>query len=353
MTRENTWRLFRKWTLNIGLIGLGCVLAFTPLEVGLRLYWHPELTAWQRNLNVTIPLDPEVTTGVAGPAHIITNSQGIRGTEWSNDRSQEYRILAIGSSNTECLLQDQPNTWTALLQTRMPTTLDGRSVWVGNAGVAGHTSRHMVLAMRYMLDQYHPDAVIVFPSGDATLILNEIAAYDPGFIDKEAKMRDLAWDFAEQPVSLVDTGSLSIRNTFLGMFLLEFRDRFFSGSARKFVQNAASIRDMQEKWQQATLIVDEMPDIQAGLDGFHHNLLEMVRLAQAQHVHLVFMTQPSLLKPDMQQAELDRLWFGPIPGADPQAYWSPKVRLAVLDALNRVLMETCRDEGIDCIDLAS
>jgi lysophospholipase L1-like esterase len=358
MTKENSGdvipHFLRAWALNLGLVCLGCVLALVVLEIGLRLFWRPELASWQRSLDTIVPLDPEVTTGVAGPAHIVTNSEGIRGAEWANDRSREYRILAVGSSNTECLLQDQPNTWPALLQTRLPTTADGRSVWVGNTGSAGHTSRHIVLAMRYMLDQYHPDAVIILAGGnDSTRILNDGAAYDPDFIDNDAKMRDLAWDFAERPVSLVDSGNISVRNTYLWLFLREFYHRFFGASARGMVQNMAAIREQQANWRQARLIVDEIPDLQAGLAGYRRNLLEMIRLAQKHRVHIVFMTMPGLYKPDMTPEEMGRLWVGGFGEPSLRTYWSPRVRGAGVDALNRVLLETCSDQGVDCIDLAS
>jgi len=282
---NNALRFSGMWVLRPVLICLGSVLALMVLEIGLRLFWHPELTGLQRNLKVTIPLDPDVTMGVTGPAHIMTNSEGIRATEWSNDRSSEYRILALGASNTRCLLQDQPNTWTALLQTRMPTTPDGRSVWVGNAGGGGYNSRHIVLEMRYMLDQYDPDVVIVMSGNDAGLARDEGAAHDPFFIDDDEKMRSLAWDFSERPVSLVVSDRISVRNTFLWAFVIEFRARFW-GAGGGTTENVENIREHQEARRRASLIVDEMPDLQLGLDGYRHNLLEIIRLADEQDVHL-------------------------------------------------------------------
>jgi len=345
-------RFIHFWGLRLGLICMGCVLALAGLEIGLRIFWHPELAVWQRNLDVIIPLDPDVTIGVAGPAHIVTSSRGIRGAEWSSDRSSEYRILVIGASNARSLLQDQPNTWPALLQTRMPATADGRSVWVGNVGGGGYNSRHFVLAMRYMLDQYDPDTVIVSTGNDAGLARDEGAAYDPFFIDNDEKMRGLAWDFAERPASLMISDRISVHHTYLWFFTREFMARF-RGAGGWRADTVENIRDAQEARRRASLFVDDMPDLQVGLDGYRHNLLEIIRLAREHDVHLVFLTMPSLYKPIMSQEETDRPWAGWAGDRDLNVYWSPRVMAESRDAFNRELLDVCATEGVDCLDLAA
>lgn len=113
---DNKKKATSAWA-KLALLLVSLVLCLVALEIGLRLFWHPQLTAWQRNIKTEIAIDPAIIRGVAGPAHIVTNSLGIRGDEVSTERASEYRILAIGGSTTECLLNDQPNTWPALLQT--------------------------------------------------------------------------------------------------------------------------------------------------------------------------------------------------------------------------------------------
>ncbi|RPJ03388.1 MAG: hypothetical protein EHM28_15405 [Spirochaetaceae bacterium] len=99
--------------------------------------------------------------------------------------------------------------------------------------------------------------------------------------------------------------------------------------------------------------MDEMPDLQQGLDGYRHNILELIHLAKEHHVHLLFMTQPSLVKPNMSQEEIDRIWAGHLGNPVLNAYWSIRVRSIISAAYNRLVLETCREKGIDCIDLAS
>jgi hypothetical protein len=349
-TRTAAWKRFGRWASA----GFGCLLAVGLIEAGLRLFWRQELASWPKNMNATVPLDPGVMTGVAGPARIVTDGQGLRGTEHAARRSGEYRILVIGGSNAACALQDQPNTWPALLQARFPSTPDGRRVWVGNAGHGGHNSRHHVMAMRYMLDSVDPDAVIVLIGGNEK-ILSEGPSYDPGFIDDDGRMHDLARDFDECPVPFREKPR-GWRGTRLGTFLTRAADRLRRKNGRGIVADVEGIRRSREARRRARLFIDRMPDIQKGLEGYGRNVREMIRLARTHRVRLVFATSPTLLKPGLSAEEAGRLWagrFGPPAAAALNAYWSPRVHAAVLAAHDRALIEICREEGVECVDLAS
>jgi hypothetical protein len=355
MEQNNSTNRFSQWpVLNCVLILLGCVIAFGVFEIGLRLFWRPTLASWQKNLNMIIPLDSTVVRGVAGPVRIITNSRGIRGSEWSADRTREYRILAIGGSTTECYAQDQPNTWPALLQQDLPRTANGKRVWVGNVGHGGHTSRHHVVAMRYMLDQYHPDAVVILMGlNDFAQYFMQGAGYDPQFIGDEEKVLELAKDFRNYPLQKNSSG-WSIRATYSWKYLGRIYRQFAAEKvSRGSEQNFKWYRDEQEKRRHAWLVADEMPVLQPGLDGYRRNILELIRMARTHRVHLVFMTQPALYKPVMPQNELDLLWLIWLGPRSLNAYWSPRVMAKTLDEYNQMLLSTCRDEHIDCVDVAS
>jgi len=342
------------------LIGFGFGLAIA--EIAVRIIWHPQLIAWQRNLKTEIQIDPAIIHGVAGPAHISTNSSGIRGDEWSSDRSKEYRILTIGGSTTECLLNDQPNTWPAQLQTKLGT-LNGRKVWVGNAGHGGFNSRHNVLEMRYMLDQYNPDAVVILIGGnDMGLLLAEGASYDSGFIYNTEKMRNLAAnDFIEKPVSALKFTTPPrrpivrwVKNYYVTVFAKEVLRRYQATESTGMVHKGEMYKEQRELRRNAWLVVHEMPaDISRGLEGYANNIREMIRLAKERHVRLIFMTQPELLQPNMSQEMIDQIWSGWIGAPDLNIYWSPEVAASVLTAHNELLLKICREEDVECVDLAS
>jgi lysophospholipase L1-like esterase len=354
-------RKSRLWLAKCLLVLIGFAFGLAIAELTVRIIWRPQLIAWQRNLKTEIQIDPAIIHGVAGPAHINTNSSGVRGDEWSRDRSKEYRILTIGGSTTECLLNDQPNTWPAQLQTKLGT-LNGRKVWVGNAGHGGFNSRHNVLEMRYMLDQYDPDAVVMLIGGnDMGLLLAEGASYDSGFVYNPEKMRNLAVnDFIEKPVAVLKSTTPPrrplarwVHNLYVTMFAKEVLRRY-RAAPTGLVHNVQMYKEQRELRRNPWLVVHEMPaNISQGLEGYANNLREIIRLAKERRVRLILMTQPELLQPNMSQEMIDHIWSGWIGAPDLNIYWSPEVAAAVLSAHNELLLKICREEGVECIDLAS
>jgi lysophospholipase L1-like esterase len=347
---------------KLGLVLASSILGLAMAEIGLRLFWHPELTSWQRSISTEVPIDPAIIAGVAGPARIVTNSMGIRGDEVSSDRSSEYRILTIGGSTTECLLNDQPNTWPALLQSRLGK-VDGRKVWVGNVGHGGFDSRHHVLQMKYMLGQYNPDAVVILMgANDAGLLLGQGMSYDPHFVDDQEKMRNLAMrDFIEKPVALMshwDPVRLkTLKNTRLVMMLKEAMNRLFAETAldRDGLRHKVEMyRELRERRGKAWLVINDMPpDLKPALESYAHNIGEIIRMAREHRVRLVFMTQPLLLQANMSREMVERVWAGWLGDPSLNVYWSPEVLAGVTDKLNSLMLEICRQEGIEYIDLAA
>ena len=120
----------------------------------------PDINVWPPHLNIVFRPDPDILPGVQGDARFVINSSGIRGDELADD--QNYRILAIGGSTTECAYLDQGETWPYLLQNRLARVM-GQKVWVGNVGKSGMNTRDHILHTKYLLPQ--------FPKIDAVLLL--------------------------------------------------------------------------------------------------------------------------------------------------------------------------------------
>jgi hypothetical protein len=90
-------------------------------EIGPRLVFPPsgKYYPWLPNLHRIFRPDPNIMPGVQGESNFIVNSQGVRGDEFSPD--DDYRILAIGGSTTECLYLDQTEAWPYLVQAGSPS----------------------------------------------------------------------------------------------------------------------------------------------------------------------------------------------------------------------------------------
>jgi lysophospholipase L1-like esterase len=99
------------------------------------------------------------------PGHPPFNARGWRGPELGAGKAPgEYRILAVGDSNTI----GHATTWVDELGRLDPALFDARSISVVNAGVYGYTSYQGKLRLREFLGM-QPDLVLIsFGGNDAT-----------------------------------------------------------------------------------------------------------------------------------------------------------------------------------------
>ncbi len=99
-----------------------------------------------------------------------------------------------------------------------------------------------------------------------------------------------------------------------------------------------------------------LPDVASALTEYHSNLDAIVDLAAAHEARLVLITQPSVWRPGMTAAEQERLWLGGVgdyqelPG---QPYYSVDALADAMQRYNDVLVDTCRQRDVECLDLAA
>src|SRR5262249_16201137 len=103
-----------------------------------------------------------------------------------------------------------------------------------------------------------------------------------------------------------------------------------------------------EHLQRKTLT--ELPEhLDRCLAFYRSNLKKMIDASRARNVQLVFLTQPALLSKDMPPELEALLWMYSLGhGAG-----TPEYHARILDAYNQVMREVCREEKVDCIDLAA
>jgi lysophospholipase L1-like esterase len=353
----NSESLAKWFAFRLIAILLGCGLGLVTVEIVLRTTWaggnHYYL--WPPNYSRTFVLAPGIIHGVAPGGRIQINSRGIRGSEWSRNRSQEYRILAVGGSTTESLYLDDAHTWPALLEAAMPQTTDNRHVWVGNVGRAGFNTRDHLGFMQLVAHQYDVDTIVMLVGGnDMIHRLMQHDKYDPHFTEDKARYRSWLYQrFAILPVSI------------------EARDRwFFKRTAlwrlAKRVQEAvvqpdsspgAVVRDAEGRWlakvrtarRQASL-VDTPPLLDSGLAEYARNIRGIVAEARRRATRLVLLTQPSIWSERMPASDQALLWWGWRPDG---VYYTTGVLATAMASYNRRLLETCMLLAVECIDLAA
>ncbi len=343
----------RKFLVRLVALGLSCLFGFIFAELSLRLLWPSQYYYWPPNFVAEFQPSPDVMPGVNAVAHFRVNSLGIRGDEWSADRSGEYRIMAIGGSTTECNYIDQDNTWPALLQDGLPRTADQRRVWVGNLGKSGYNSRDHLGYMRHVVDQHDIDAVLILLGGND--MIHRLMAddqYDPHFVQNEQEYTDwLNERFWKVPLSMrIYTGPL-YKRTALYQVAKEIQ-------IKHFPSDKAHIQDSAGKWliklrlmRQQAPPAAQTPPLDTALDEFEQNVREMIQLARSRNLRIVFLTQPTIWKEQMPPNEQKMLWWGS--RRRDKAFYTTATLAHAMDLYNQRLIDTCADTDTECFDLAN
>ncbi|MCL4300489.1 MAG: hypothetical protein KJ077_32435 [Anaerolineae bacterium] len=335
-------------------LAISLLIILAMAELGPRLVFPPaaKYYPWLPNLQRAFRPDPTIMPGVQGESHFIVNSQGIRGDEFS--AGDNYRILAIGGSTTECLYLDQAEAWPHLIQDRLNEQAGGSKVWVGNTGKSARTSREHLLHVQYLIPQY--------PKIDAVILLVGFNDFNSGFRWGEENPFLAASVGAKEAVLRRAFDVLVEQDPFAPYYQQTAIWRIVERSRRSQSQltavEAVDVEDetgqnyvqRREKRQLAPKI-DELPDLSAGLAEYEDNLDRIIDLAEIYQVRVIFMTQPTMYRPDLTEAEEKLFWLGAGPGRE--YFYSSQAMGEGISRYNQRLLEVCRQRQVECLDLAS
>lgn len=356
-------KFVRRLWQQIGLITAGLLAGLLLIEAGLRLLNpNPAYLMLPPNARCEFHPDPAIIPGVDNYSLYTTNAAGIRGDAYQENG--RYNILAIGGSTTETALLDDTKSWTHLLQEQLnrangrPPSLDPElSVWVGNVGRSGHGLVEHIHALQFFVPQYKIDAVIILAGiNDFTAIIQQPQQYHDRYEDPDNYAFYLHRSFYARPLidgrmnrpcpentavwNLVDVAVWNLLGQLPQEIVVEMPD-------------AGAYTGRRENYLAAPLLPG-LPDLQPALIQYRANLQRLAALAEAQRVRLIFATQPAVwhenLSPEMERL----LWFG-IRGdiEQPDGRYTPMDLLAGLAQFNQTMLDFCREQGVECVDLAA
>lgn len=349
---------------KLSLVAASLLAAAVVSEILLRALVPPSRGYYvlPPGVDWTVKPAPGVFPGVEGESHFRVNHAGVRGPAFGEDRA-EYRILAVGGSTTRCAILDDTEVWTSLLETRLGRTVDGRSVWVGNVGRDGATTRDHVLHLKYLLPQYPGiDAVVALVGvNDMVYALQQGWQYrfPEAVTEPEAQRRQMPRAFAEIPGRLQDEGTFTgpapwYKTTALWQLgrrakqTLQSRWTYYLRDLPGQEEQARINRESAAEW------VDSLPPLTGPLREFRRNLNTMADLAAAAKVRLVFVTQPSVWRVGMSRREEHLLSFGVLRSdkGPRRAFYTTRALARAMAVYNEALLDLCRDRGLECVDAA-
>jgi len=317
-----------------------------PGDLPAHLVWPP----YMKHKNIPAP---GVLRGIEGESRFETNALGIRGPDFAEHRKNEYRILFLGGSATECFYLDQDEAWPALVGARLPGTADGRKAWTGNIGRSGHGSRDHVMEMRLLVPHLQADLVTVMMGvNEIGLRLAQDAAFNPDFLATDENVAyQIRHAFTVHPD---DANQPFYRKGVVGR-LLDLDPDAARRKPYQVVDNAGLIFQRWRDYRRTGEIVHALPPLEAALEEYARHIEEIARRAKEGGVRVVFITQPALWRAGLSAEEMGTLWMGGIgeyqekPGG---RYYAPEALAEGLSAYNRTLLATCARDGIECFDLA-
>lgn len=317
-------------TVTCGLIFFE---TFNYLSVSKVTYSY----VWQPNLEYAFNPNSSIFSGINGESHFTINNLGYRGNEIKNPED-EYRILIVGGSTSECLYLDNNETWPYLLMNKLNKTKDNKQVISMNIGKSGHGLRNNILALKYLPDYYEPDLIIVLTGANDLLFkLSRKDAWQP-FNESEFNSTE-SYTFSVSPgYTLKSTIVYKIYKT-LDLKFKKVKPQ--DGIGNTLLENRLK-RQNSENW------VNEIPDLTLTLEDYERNLERVIELSEDKNSSLLFMTQPYLWKENMTSEEDASLWmtydFGDI-------YYPTETMIYSMNEFNKILLKVCENsKNIFCID---
>jgi lysophospholipase L1-like esterase len=349
------------------VLAVGAVLVTLVLvEIGFRVF-VPVSDAYRMLLPGERVFEPDTrfVHGIAGPARYVVNQQGIRGREFGPD-SSEFRILLVGGSTTECNMLDESENWGSVLERELDVTGDRRKVWIGNVGRSGLASRDHAVTIKHLLPQYPRIDVVVVLVGvnDLTAALRQTAYRSPApLTDPNAEAMQVRNAFALSPggfrevltADMVPQQEAWYRKSRLFQLAKRARTGFQATQVFRGIAGG-NIGQWRQNRQSASTVVDQLPDLTQPLADYRQHLQAVVREAKRGGATVVFLTQPALWKPAMPDAERRLLWLGGTGSFQEEpghTYYSPAALATAMNRYNETLLSECRDQGLQCLDLAS
>jgi hypothetical protein len=324
-------------------------LSLTLLELSAHVFFRKSPpTLFSHGMKYVLRTPPGLMQGIEGPANFSVNDVGLRGPAMPHS-GNVFKIVTVGGSTTASDHQDDSREWPHLLMEDMNAAQSQQVVWVGNAGVGGHTSVHH-LALLQTLPILSQVDMLTFLVGINDL--QATLAFGGGPAEEHlAHDADL---FREQ---ILD-GGIQTHPLYRRLRLFRLSRKAVLTILSKFgwstVVQQKPIDFAERRRRRNAAPVVALPDLQTGLKEYREHLFRIVHECLIRKLRCVFLTQPTMWRDNLTPAEQAMLW-GPYVGRvkNPSGYLSAADAARAMDAYNQALLDLCNQNNMECYDLAA
>lgn len=343
-------RFVRRAAAGAGYVLFLVLVVAAGSEVFLR-YLLPAAQSyyvWPPYMHVVFNPNDEATPGISGPGHFITNSLGLRSDEPSPDRQRT--IYVFGGSTAADVYLDQGEAWVQLLQTYLNQIAGQPRTWVGNLARSSLASIHNLLQFEYLVPQ--------LPRAD--LFVNLVGVNDLQLALKSSYLREMtkdihmSWTFSQMPSKGI-MGQIALVRFYER--IRDWRRKANLGATQTYDAGGYIVWRKCRQTAPLEKLIDDLPNLAGSLEEYRRNLNTLVANARSYGAPIVFITQPAIWASRMSPADQAVLLAGGLgPNnvwCDEQRYYTPRALADGLDQYNKVTLEVCRANNLDCIDLAA
>ena len=339
------------WLLPLGIAAVIAIIGAESFARS-RLRDRGEYYVWAPGFRRVLQLDREALPWAAASATFQINSAGERGDEPPDAKQSVFRILIAGGSAVECMLLDQAECWTGLLQRMLDCPehremLGGSArVHVGSIGKSDVDSQALDRALRRILPRYARLDVLVILVG-ASNVVRWLAAGAPA--DAPAPPVPELELFDWQP-----NGPFGWYPNRMALAELARRLRFRVLRPTEVRERAGKFMTRLRRMRARARLVSTISDPTTMLDAFDESFRSALRIAIERADRVIVARQPWLDKSSYTAEEESRCWHGMLGNA-----WEGEVREFVDNQVLRSLMAqldaraaaASEELGVEQIDL--
>lgn len=338
--------------MTIYAVYFGAGLAAAGAEVWFRgvraapLTYPPGSKATRNRSRLHLP-------GVSPLIRYSVNELGLRGPS-APSGGRIYKVIMVGGSTTECTVLDDSEEWPHQVMEIMNARQAQRLVWVQNAGVSATTAVDHLFWLKRLPILSHAD-LLVFLTG-----INDLqAALDFGGATTQRVLEYRADRLTSHAAYGSDPSEAFYKKLWLFSLTKKSLGNVYTNLRHRKVQPkgqdgpyiwASRARGGKDRSDSQVSI----PDLQLGLEEYAERIRRLSAECHARVPRCVFMTQPVMWRADMPADEEKLLWMGWVGWKAQRRGWASPAELArAMHAYNETLLNVCRENHLECYDLAS
>jgi len=319
------------------LVFYGCCLALALFEIAAALAPAREPTWYPPGHKYVLRSDPKLKPGIAPSATFTVNEVGLRGPAMPAPGT--YKIATVGGSTTESADLDDTEEWPHLVMEDLNRAQPATPAWVANAGVNGNNAVHHLALLQGLPILRRMDALVFLVGGndlDRTLVAE--GAPTQAMLEYQAQY---LLSFPNRPLF---KRLAVVRLLHRAMIEIETRNR-----------SEIEINWFVEKLRvRASAPRVPLPDLSVGLAEYAMRIHSLISACRERQLRCVFLTQPTVWRPDLSPDDDKRLWAGCVgPSGAIHGCVSAGDLARAMDAYNRKLLDVCSEQKVECYDLAA